>query len=110
MLDFTHHETFEIADNDSNDNTPIVTEDALDPLSLRVVHLARTEGWRSMAMRSTGSRLWHWFLGDIEEPRQLANPRLEMLRNFCTFTLMGDERSDGLATTMLQRGITARPN
>ncbi|WP_343614826.1 hypothetical protein [Novosphingobium sp.] len=109
MFDFTHHETFE-QDNVAQDNgdcseslAPVV-EEALDPLSLRVVHLAREEAWRSIAVRTPGRRLWHWFLGDIEEPRNLANPRLEMLRNFCTFAVLGDERSDLLAATMLRKG------
>ncbi len=104
MLDFTHHKF--AGDTGLNDNTPA---EALDPLSLRVVHLAREEAWRSMATRTAGQRLWHWFLGDIEQPRHLANPRLEMLRNFCTFALMGDERSDVLAATLLEKGHYSAP-
>lgn len=105
MFTFTHNDNSAQDDTDQADSAPLpATGDALDPLSLRVVHLAREEAWRSSAIRTPGRRLWHWFLGDIEAPRSLANPRLEMLRNFCTFAVLGDARSDQLAATMLRKG------
>lgn len=80
-----------------------VTE-PLDTLSLRVVHLAREEAWRSLALQTAAARLMHWLLGDIETPRPLASPRLEMLRIFCTFVVLGDRRSSSIAHSLLEKG------
>lgn len=84
--------------------TPLPFEEALDPLSLRVVHLAREEAWRNQALQSAAARLMHWLLGDVEMPRPLASPRLEMLRIFCSFIALGDARSSSVGQTLMEQG------
>lgn len=81
------------------DDTP------LDPLSARVVYLARDEAGRTIRRRGLWSRIGQWFLGAQDMPRPLANDRLEMLRSFCTQILTGEGQGEALAQTMLDKGL-----
>jgi hypothetical protein len=77
---------------------------ALDPLSTRVVYLARDEAGRIIGRRGLLSRIGEWFLGAQEAPRPLANDRLEMLRSFCTQILTGEGQGEMLERIMLDKG------
>lgn len=76
----------------------------LDPLSTRVVYLARDEAGRTIRRRGMWSRIGQWFLGAQEAPRPLANDRLEMLRSFCTQILTGEGQGEMLERIMLDKG------
>ena len=76
---------------------------SLDGLSTRVVYLARDEAARSLPSRGIGTRLARWLAGRQDQPNPLANPRLEMLRRFCTMLLTGDTHSEDLARTLLAK-------
>lgn len=76
---------------------------SLDGLSTRVIHLARDEAARSLPSRGIWSRLGRWLAGAQVQPNPLANPRLEMLRAFCTMLMTGDNHSEDLARTMLAK-------
>lgn len=78
--------------------------ETLDPLSYRVVQLAREEARRMAPPRGLLGRAWQWFLGTVEMPRPLANPRLDMLRQFSTLVWLGDAQAEDLAQTMLRKG------
>jgi hypothetical protein len=104
MLDFSHTSDFDAEDMVWEASPPLAPEAPLDPLSLRVVLLARAEAQRSVRSGGAGARLWRWFLGGEEAPRPLANPHLEMLRRFCMFVTLGDGQSEGLSEAILGKG------
>lgn len=78
--------------------------ETLDPLSYRVVQLARAEAVRMGPPRGVLGRTWQWFLGNVDVARPLANPRLDMLRQFSTFVWLGDVQAEDLEQTMLSKG------
>lgn len=78
--------------------------ETLDPLSFRVVQLAREEAVRMGPPRGVLGRAWQWFVGNVEVARPLANPRLDMLRQFSTFVWLDDVRAEELAQAMLSKG------
>ena len=78
--------------------------ETLDPLSFRVVQLARVEAARSAPSRGIWARAWQWFVGDVDVVRPLANPRLDMLRRFATLVWLDDGESEALAQAMLGKG------
>ncbi|WP_206239321.1 hypothetical protein [Novosphingobium terrae] len=78
--------------------------ETLDPLSYRVVQLAREEALRMGPPRGVLGRAWQWFVGNVDVARPLANPRLEMLRQFSTLVRLGNRQAEDLAQTMLNKG------
>jgi hypothetical protein len=78
--------------------------ETLDPLSFRVVQLARSEAVRSGPRRGVLGRAWQWFLNDVDVPRPLANPRLDLLRRFSMLVWFGDAESEELAQVMVTKG------
>lgn len=78
--------------------------ETLDPLSFRVVQLARDEAARTGPRKGPLGRAWQWFVGDVDVARPLANPRLDMLRRFSTLVWFGDAESETLAQVMLDKG------
>lgn len=78
--------------------------ETLDPLSSRVVQLAREEAVRMGPPRGVLGRAWQWFVGNVDAARPLANPRLDMLRQFSTLVWLGDGRAEVLEQMMLTKG------
>lgn len=78
--------------------------ETLDPLSYRVILLARDEALRMGPPRGVLGRAWQWFVGNVEVARPLANARLDMLRQFATLVWLGDEQAASLEQTMLNKG------
>lgn len=78
--------------------------ETLDPLSYRVVQLAREEALRMGPPRGVLGRAWQWFWGNVEVARPLANPRLDMLRRFSTLVWLNDVQAEDLEQTMLSKG------
>jgi uncharacterized membrane protein YfbV (UPF0208 family) len=79
--------------------------ETLDPLSFRVIQLARIEAMRMGPPRSLLGRAWQWFLGNDDAPRPLANPRLDMLRQFSTLVWLGDAQAEDLEQTLLSKSL-----
>lgn len=78
--------------------------ETLDPLSYRVVQLARVEAARMGPPRGVLGRAWQWLVGQADVALPLANPRLDMLRQFSTLVWLGDTHAEDLERTMLSKG------
>lgn len=111
MFDLSPCDSFDIDDMVWVDSTPSAPtlhlrqpSGELDDLSRRVVHLARAEAQRSRPQVGAGAWVRRLLLGDVEPPRPLANPALEMLRRFCISVRLGDAQSDDLAQVLLGKG------
>lgn len=83
---------------------PKFSRSTLDPLSRRVVFLAREEAPRCRKPANTRSAIAKWFLGTNEAPLPLADPQLEALRKFCTSVLNDDRDDHEYAETILGKG------